>query len=199
MTPRLFRNGYRTAITAVCLCLPTIALADRAPADVRPGRADLPQRSAPLPLQIAEDAAAPAHRIVIPKAVLAKLAGDLPGAAHIASVPPVRSIVAAIALSAAVACGLVASRRGRPGRIAAALLCGLTLACGLLVGGPAVADLAVPDREPLVEASELVQLAGKAAPDSVTLGQGGKVILEIGAEGDAVVLVVGKAAPAKKK
>jgi len=191
MTPRLFRNGYRTAITAVCLCLPTIALADRAPADVRPGRADLPQRSAPLPLQIAEDAAAPAHRIVIPKAVLAKLAGDLPGAAHIASVPPVRSIVAAIALSAAVACGLVASRRGRPGRIAAALLCGLTLACGLLVGGPAVADLAVPDREPL-KVPEKVRLAGKAAPDSVTLGQGGKVILEIGAEGDAVVLVVGK-------
>jgi hypothetical protein len=53
MIPRLFRNGYRTVITAVCLCLPTIALADKVPADVRPGRADLPQRSAPLPLQIA--------------------------------------------------------------------------------------------------------------------------------------------------
>jgi hypothetical protein len=101
--------------------------------------------------------------------------------------------VAAFALSAAVACGLVVSRRGRPGRLAATLIFGLVAAgaAGLLPGmlapeDTAVADLAFPREKPLPRP------AGDR-PDSVVLAQGGKVILEIAAGGEeAVVIVVGK-------
>lgn len=186
---------FRTAIAAACLCTTSVALADRAAADATP-----PQQSKPLALRVAEDPDARVHRIVIPQAVLADLAGDVP-IATIASASTIRSMVAAVALSAAVACGLVAFRRGRPGRLAAVVLCGLSVAGAghLLVGGTALADVAVPDGpgvpggprrprpRPFVD-----------GPESVTLAQGGRVILEIGeVGGDAVVLVVGTRAGEK--
>jgi hypothetical protein len=191
MPIHLLPTACRAMIATACLCLTTTALADGAAADELPAAVP-PQRSDPVALQIVEDAGSPTHRIVIPKAVLAKLAGGVPGVEAIGSASPARSIVAALALSAAVACGLVAFRRGRPGRLATLVVCGLSLAGAgaLLGGGPALADLAAPDgspRRPRPRPRPVVHV-----PESVTLAQGGKVILEIGeAGGDAVIFVVG--------
>ena len=196
MPIRLLPTACRIVITAACVCLTTTALADRAASDELPAAAP-PPRSEPVALRIMEDDRSATHRIVIPKAVLAKLAGDLPGAVPIAAVTPTRSMVAAIALSAAVACGLVAFRRGRPGRLAAVVLCGLALAgAGALLGGdPAFADLAAPDGSPRRPRPRPFA----AGPESVTLARGSKVILEIGDAGtEDVVLFVGKPAAQSK-
>jgi hypothetical protein len=185
------RHGLCAAVAGL-LCCASVASADRLPPD-KPLLAPPAQRSAPLPLTVEADADTPVHRIVIPKAVLAKLAGDLPDAGTIGSAFPSRSIVAAFALSAAVACGLVVLRRGRADRLAAVLLCGLSLAGAgaLLAGIPALADIPAPDGLPRRPRPR--PFAGR--PESVTLAQGGTVILEIGEEGnEAVVLVVGKPA-----
>jgi len=195
MPIHLLPTACRAMIATACLCLTTTALADGAAADELPAAAP-PQRSEPLALQIVEDAGSPTHRIVIPKAVLAKLAGGVPGVDAIGSASPARSIVAALALSAAVACGLVAFRRGRSGRIAALVVGGLSLAsaAALVGGGPALADLAAPDGSPRRARPQPVM----HVPESVTLAQGGKVILEIGeAGGDAVIFVVGTEAADK--
>lgn len=193
MTTPMVRTICSTAIAAVCLCLSTTAFADTAFADIAAPDSPAARRRQAVPLRIAEHAEAEVHRIVIPKAVLAKLAGDLPDAGSIAAATPTRSIVAALAVSAAVACGLVAFRRGRADRLAAVLICGLSLAGAgaVLLGEPAFADLALPGQEPRRPRPQPVV----TEPESVTLAQGGRVILEVGAaDGDAVVLVVGKAA-----
>lgn len=193
MTTPMVRTTCRTAIAAVCLCLSTTAFADTAFADIPPPDSPAARRRQAVPLRITEHAEAEVHRIVIPKAVLAKLAGDLPDAGSIAAATPTRSIVAALAVSAAVACGLVAFRRGRVDRLAAVVICGLSLAGAgaVLLGEPAFADLALPGQEPRRPRPQPVV----TEPESVTLAQGGSVILEVGAaDGDAVVLVVGKAA-----
>jgi hypothetical protein len=195
MTSHLLPTACRTMITAVCLCLTTTALADRAASDELPAAAP-PPRSEPVALRIVEDGGSATHRIVIPKAVLAKIAGGVPSADPIVSATPARSIVAALALSAAVACGLVAFRRGRPGRVAMLVVGGLSLAAvaALLGGGPALADLAAPDGSPRRPRPR----PAVHVPESVTLAQGGKVVLEIGeAGGDAVILVVGTEAADK--
>ncbi len=153
------------------------------------------QRSAPLALTIAEDAATPVHRIVIPKAVLATLAGDLPDASTIASASPTRSIVAALAVSAAVACGLVASRRGRPGRLAAGVIVGL-MAAGLLPGIGASADQAPANAPPRpIVGRPIAPPAEAGGADAVVVAHGSKMLLEIAPDdAEAIVLVVGKAA-----
>ena len=100
----VFTVGLRAAMAASCVGLASTALADRAPADEIPAAVPAAEKmnpSEPLPLRLERDAKALTHRIVIPRAVLAKLAGDLPGAAHVATATPARSIVAALALSAA--------------------------------------------------------------------------------------------------
>ena len=153
MTTPMVRTSCSTAIAAVCLCLSTTAFADTAFADIPPPDSPAAQRRQAVPLRIAEDAEAEVHRIVIPKAVLAKLAGDLPDAGSIAAATPTRSIVAARAVSAAVACGLVAFRRGRADRLAAVLICGLSLAGAgaVLLGELAFAKGALPGQEPRAE------------------------------------------------
>lgn len=199
------RGFLRTAGAGFCIGLALTACPDAAVAD-RAAVIHLPERSKPVPLRIEEDADAPTHRIVIPEAVLATLAGNVPGAAPVASTTPARGIVAAVALSAAAACGLVAFGRGRPGRIAAAVICGLSLAAAgaLLVGGPALANIAAPkaERQP-TQPQPLAR-----GPKAVTLVQGGMVTLEVttpvtlnefGADNDAVFLVVGKQAAEKKQ
>ncbi len=201
MMRSVFKCGLRAAIAANCMCLSTAALADRAPADEIPAAvpvAEKMDRSEPLPLRLKRDAESPTHRIVIPKAVLAKLAGGVLGADPIASVTPARSIVAALALSAAVAFGLVAFRRGRPGRLAAIVICGLAVTGtgAMLLGGPALADAPPHPLPPALR--EIFRRPAAEAPASVTLAQGGTVILEIGeAGGDAVILVVGTEAADK--
>lgn len=201
MAPNFFVARRRRGIIIAALLLYSastgrgdgLGLADELPAALPP------QRSAPLPLTVEEDAAAPVHRIVIPKAVLAKLAGDFPDAGAIASASPARSIVAALALSAAVACGLVASRQGRPGRLAAAMVIGL-FAAGT-AGAVVYADRGPPPsfaRRPIrVEPPGAERPAGER-PESVVLAQGGTVVLEIAAAGEeAIVIVVGKKPEAK--
>jgi hypothetical protein len=76
------------------------------------------------------------------------------------------------------------------------VVCGLSLAGAgaLLGGGPALADLAAPDGSPRRARPQPVM----HVPESVTLAQGGKVILEIGeAGGDAVIFIVGTEAADK--
>lgn len=201
MTTPMVRTSCSTAIAAVCLCLSTTAFADTAFTDTAAPDSPAARRRQAVPLRIAEHAEAEVHRIVIPKAVLAKLAGDLPDAGSIAAATPTRSIVAALAVSAAVACGLVAFRRGRADRLAAVVICGLSLAGtgAVLLGEPAFADGALPGQGPRAEHHDQRFRPRPqpvvTQPESVTLVQGGSVILEVGAaDGDAVVLVVGKAA-----
>lgn len=185
----------RCAAFAGLLCCASVASADLLPPE-KPQPVPAPQRSAPLPLTVEEDAAAPVHRIVIPKAVLAKLAGDPTDSSSIASARNGRSIVAALALSAAVACGLVVARRGRPGRLAAGLIIGLVTAgaAGLLPGITALADRAAANAPP--PRAESRPAADR--PESVVIAQGAKVILEVAEGGDeAVVIVVGKPPAAK--
>lgn len=191
------RRCLRSVVSAAVLCFASAAFADLiVPDEQRP--AAPAQRSQPLPLTVAEDAATPVHRIVIPRAVLAKLAGDLPDASTIAFAPHGRSIVAALALSAAVACGLVASRRGSPGRRAATGVVVLVAvgAAGLLPGGLAHADRAAANvPPPAIVGRPIAPFPDAARPDSVVVAQGGKVVLEIAPEdAEAIVLVVGKAA-----
>ena len=186
----------RCAAVAGLLCYASAASAD-IPAPDKPLPAPPAQRSAPLPLTVEEDATTPVHRIVIPKAVLAKLAanqpdgrGDYPGG-QVGAASPTRSIVAALALSAAVACGLVVARRGRPGRLAAGLIIGLVTAgaAGLLPGTTTLADRAAANAPP--PRAESRPAADR--PESVVIAQGAKVILEIAEGGaEAVVIFVGK-------
>lgn len=186
----------RCAAVAGLLCFASVSAADVAFPDELPPAIPA-QRSAPLPLTVEEDAAAPVHRIVIPKAVLAKLAGDPTDSSSIASARNGRSIVAALALSAAVACGLVVARRGRPGRLAAALIIGLVTAgaAGLFPGTTTLADRAAANVPP--PRAEARPAADR--PESVVIAQGAKVILEIAEGGDeAVVIVVGKPPAAKE-
>ncbi|MFN9369715.1 MAG: hypothetical protein ACK6CT_13285 [Planctomycetia bacterium] len=190
------RSCLRAVLTAVVLCSASAAIADLIVPDEQPPAAPA-QRSAPLPLTVEEDAATPVHRIVIPKAVLAKLAGDVPDASTIASASHGRSSVAALALSAAVACGLVASRCGRPGRLAAGVIVGLVAAgaARLIPGIPARADRAAANVPPPRVGRPVAPVPDAARPDSVVVAQGAKVVLEIAPEGaEAIVLVVGKAA-----
>jgi hypothetical protein len=186
------RRCLRGGVAFALVCFASVASADVAFPDELPPAVPA-QQSAPLPLTVAEDAATPVHRIVIPKTVLAKLAGDLPDTRSIASARHGRSIVAALALSAAVACGLVASRRGRPGRLAAAAIIGLVAAAGM---GLLPDNVTLADRAPLPQpiiSRPIAPLAGAERPESVVVAQGGKVILEIGPAGaeEAIVLVVG--------
>jgi hypothetical protein len=189
---------------AACLCLPTTVRADGLP--VAPpllggeaASAQDEQRSAPLPLRLEEDEASPVHRIVIPAAVLAKLAGMPLRSTSDTAAATIRSVVAGIALSVAVGCGLVAFRRGRPIRIAAVVLIGLALA-----GGGGVCRLAPAHADMLPDAL----FSGRTRPrnpraeviDVATLRQGGKVIVELSQDKDGeVVFVVGKQAEPKKQ
>jgi hypothetical protein len=174
---------------AACLLLTGTGLADVLP-DPRPipvGDLELgPKRSAPLELRVAIDDASRVDRIVIPAAVLAKLAGGGPSAGGIAAPGAARSVVAGLAISVAVAFGFVAYRRGRLPRAATALLWVVAATGTWAFVAPAWADMPPngwfrrPDR-------------GRNFVDVATLRSGSGVTVEISAPGeDAVVYVVGR-------
>lgn len=184
---------------AACFCLPATGRADVLPFDPRLDVGELAieedeKSSAPLPLRLEADDDSPAHRIVIPAAVLAKLA-DVPlRARRTTSLSTTRSVAAGIALSAAVGFGFVAYRRGRVARIAAVMLVGLAAAGGGALVSPAWADIpAWPG--PFLP----VPQPQREVVDVVTLRQGAKVVLELAeADDETIVIVVGKkAVPAK--
>jgi len=194
------------AVAAACVGLVTPGYADVLPNRLfvpRQGldldRDDEAQEAAPLPLRIAADADAATHRIVIPAALIADLA-DVPLRARRVSeaAATTRSVVAGLALSLAVGCGLLAFRRGRPTRTAAVVLIGLSLAGG---GGACLLSTARADI-PSFPAPERPRPRGPRLEviDVATLRQGGRVLVELTAdEDDEVVFVVGgKAEPQQK-
>ena len=169
----------------------------------------LPNKQAqPVPLVVKQDAESPVHRIILPANVVAALAGLAPAdrdgsmiASTTATPIPTRSIAAAVAMSAAVACGLVAWRRNRSSRTAAVVAGGLAAVagCGLLAFGPALADAPAPDRPlPRPKVKSTPAPVPDEKPVSFTLANGGKVIVEV-ANVDpgppaCVVLIIGAAA-----
>lgn len=109
-----------------------------------------------------------------------------------------RSVVAGLALSLAVGCGLRAFRRGRPTRTAAVVLIGLSLAggggaCLLSTARADIPSFPPPERpRPRVPRLEVIDVA--------TLRQGGRVLVELTAdEDDEVVFVVGGKAEPKRE
>ncbi len=147
-------------------------------------------RSELLPFQVDRDSSAPIHRILIPPAALAKLAGVVGEVDGVVVVGRSRSIVAALALSASVAFGFVACRRGRAGRRAAGVAGVLAIACvsGLLANGPASADVPPPTEFPRVPSFDPKprQPEGRKGGDE-------RVVLEAkDSDDEAVVLVVGQ-------
>lgn len=182
-------------VAAACLCLPATGHADALPFDPRldvdESAIEEDERiSPPLPLRLEADADSPAHRIVIPAAVLAKLAAVPPRAGQRMSMSTTRSVAAGIALSAAVGCGFVTYRRGRAARIAALLLMGVTVAG---VGGALVSPVWADIPPGLPPGLRSVPTPRREAVEVVTLRQGGKVILELAeADDETIVIVVGK-------
>ena len=112
------------AIAAACVCLPLTIFSGTLRADIRvPDRRDPETEGVEVTLHVREDADRPGHALRIPRHLLESLAERAPdGGGSTATPGRTRSIVAGIALSAAVACGLVAFRR-RAARGAAALVC----------------------------------------------------------------------------
>jgi hypothetical protein len=156
-------------------------------ADVRGNRAR------PVELRLEEDREAPTHRLMIPAAVLTQLAGGGRPATGVAATGTIRSVVAGIALSAAVAVGFVTYRRGRAARLATLVLCGL-VAAGVGSGSytsSVQADIP-PGMPPLSPSEVIARLLREVGP-------AGRVVVETAEAGETeVVLILGtKAADAK--
>lgn len=136
--PALLHAALAAASIGLPLAIPSGAvLADiRVPDDLR---AEPPLEAT---LRVREEAERPAHVLRIPRHLLAALAERGAADGGSSALPGrTRSIVAGIALSAAVACGLVAFRRRAARGTVAALLC---LAVAVAMMGPALADIPVP-------------------------------------------------------
>lgn len=130
------------AIAAACLCLPLAIPSGAVLADIRVPDDLRAERPLEATLRVREETERPAHVLRIPRHLLAALAERGADDGGSTAIPGrTRSIVAGIALSAAVACGLVAFRRRAARGTAAALLC---LAVAGAMMGPALADLPVP-------------------------------------------------------
>lgn len=146
------------------------------------------RRSEAVPLTIGRNEAGNEHRLVIPAKLLDGLVKPKPG--DKAATTPVRSIVAALALSAAIACGLVVGGPRRRSKMQSGLLvlCGIvSLSAAIVaVSGTAVADLLPPG-------------GGPRRPRPVPLPEerdrrvdGGKIVVEVAEGGDEVVLLLGR-------
>jgi hypothetical protein len=177
-------------LAATC---PADVLPEPRPIDVGGLQADVRgNRARPVALHVEEDRTAAIHRLEIPAAVLTQLAGGGRPATSLAAAGTIRSVVAGIALSAAVAFGFVAYRRGRAARLATVVLCGLAVAGG---GGYFAATVWAdipPGMPPLSQQEVLARLLQEVGP-------AGKVVVETAKVGeDEVVLILGtKAADAK--
>ena len=149
-------------------------------ADVRGNRAR------PVELHVEEDRTAASHRLRIPAAVLAQLAGGGRPATGVAGTGTIRSVVAGVALAAAVGCGFVAYRRGRAARLATLVLCGLAAAGA---GGGYLASSVQADiplgHQPLSPSDIIHRLLREVGP-------AGRVVVETAEVGEGeVVLILG--------
>ncbi len=183
-------RGLRTAAVAfsmLCWLLPTLSVAD-VPAREFVEEPAPASRSEAVPLKIGRNEAGNEHRVVIPAKLLDGLVKPKPG--DKAATTPVRSIVAALALSAAVACGLVVggSRRRSKTQSGLLVLCGIVSLSAAIaaVSGTAVADLLPPG-------------GGPRRPRPVPLPEerprhvdGGRIVIEIAEGGDEVLLLLGR-------
>lgn len=166
-------------------------------ADVPPQPFDRPgpaaaevERSAPLPLRVNRDPRAEHQRLVIPAKLLAAVVKAAPGDTT-TSATQFRSIVAAVALSAAVAAGLVISRSRQrtSGQRWLLSLCGLvSLAAVAFAASPAVADLLPPGGGPRPPRPVPPVRDGDADNPRAA----GTIVIEVAAEGDEILLFVGR-------
>lgn len=190
--PTRWHHAGWSAVGAIALCLVSSAAAR---ADVPPRAFDRPEpaaaaRSAPLPLRIDRDRRAQHHRLVIPAHVLAAL-GKAKSGDTTTSSTQFRSIVAAVALSAAVAAGLVIgrSRQRTSGQRRLLALCGLvSLAAVAFAASPVFADLLPPGGGPRPPRAVPPGRDG----DADDMPAAGTIVLEIAPEGDEIVLFVGR-------
>jgi hypothetical protein len=180
------------AIALACLCLPLTILAGASRADIRVPDDLRPEPGLEATLRVGEDAEQAGHVLRIPRHLLEKLAEQGPAAGGSTATPGrTRSIVAGIALSAAVACGLVAFRRRAARTAAAALVC---LAVAGAVVAPAVADLPVPggDRRPRPRpAPPAAPPRPIGAPEAAIRVADGIVVVVEATDGRELELVVG--------
>ena len=176
--------GFALATTGVADVLPEPRSIDVGglQADVRGNRAR------PVELHVEEDRTAASHRLRIPAAVLAQLAGGGRPATGVAGTDTIRSVVAGVALAAAVGCGFVAYRRGRSARLATVAICGLAAAgSGGFFAARVSADIP-PGMPPLSQDEVLRRILQE-------VGSAGKVIVETAPAGlDEIVLVIGSKA-----
>jgi len=190
-TPQLRWVSLLVGCAAAGFGLATTGLADVLPEpqsiDVGGLQADVRgNRARPAELRLEEDKKAATHRLVIPAAVLTQLAGGGRQTTGLAATGTIRSVVAGIALSAAVAVGFVTYRRGRAARLATLMLCGLA-ASG--VGGGHLASSVQadipPGMPPLSQSEVIARLLREVGP-------AGRVVVETaGAEENEVVLILG--------
>lgn len=182
MTMLVFMTCFETPVTCVADVPPREFIEDR----------DIPPRSAAMPLTVGRNGQSDGHRIVIPAKVLADLVK--PGKDDNAGSASLRSIIAAIALSAAVACGLVAggSRSRLTGRNAILLSCvfvSLTAAVAL-AATTALADLLPPGGGP----RRPRPVPGTVRPDEEQQPRraSGKIVIEVAGDGHEVLLLIGR-------
>jgi hypothetical protein len=157
MRSSLFLICCLTAILSTTTVFADKALPNEAPPPAEPQAA----ASEPVRLIIRKDVGAKTSRIIIPaKFVPGGVAGEKVGA-----LSPTRSVIAGLALSAAIAGVFIVARRGNRKAVAVVVL-------GVIAAGAvtsAVADIRVPDE-----------------PEAKS-----QIIIEVVADGDEVVLIQG--------
>lgn len=186
------RGSVACAVLAVVgLWLDTTCMGEPAHARTDGELAVARDQAEPLPFRVIYDAEAPVHRIMIPSATLAELTGNTGESSGAVSGSSLRSIVAAIALSASLALGLLWFRRNHASKVALVLaaLVAMAGAGGLLVDGLALADMPPPQVFPRPP-----RLVGPRATLPAAAGSlGGQVRLEVGGnDEEAVVLAIGQ-------
>lgn len=181
------------AVMVLCLGHAASTQADIPPLN-RPADEAAPaagQRSDPLPLRVRQDPRAEHPRIVIPAKLLAGLVKPQPG--DKAATTQLRSIIAAIALSAAVAAGLVISRSRlrHPGQRWLLSLCGLVSLTAIVVAtNTAFADLLPPGGGPR---RPRPAPADEHDADERPFRPGPRtIVIEVTQEGNEVLLLLGR-------
>lgn len=183
-------------LVVMASAMPSTCVADVPPREFVEDR-DIPARSAAVPFTVGQNGRSEGHRIVIPAKLLADLVKS--GKADNADGSRLRSIVAAIAVSAAVACGLVAStaRNRRASRRAVVAGCGcVSLAAAVaLAATTAFADLLPPGGGP--RRPRPVPAAADQDDGEQPRRASGTVVIEVAEEGREVLLLIGRGGLAK--
>jgi hypothetical protein len=195
--PRLasVHRSWLRVIAVVVLCVGHAASSQAdIPPQTLPAEEAAPavrQRSDPLPLQVRQDPRAENPRIVIPAKLLAGLVKPQPG--DKAATTQLRSIIAAVALSAAVAAGLVIgrSRQRTSGQRWFLAICGLvSLTAVVVAANTAFADLLPPGggpRRPRPSPAREHDAEGRPARPAART-----IVIEVTQEGDEVLLLLGR-------